>query len=85
MPGGLVAHALDEQRDTNDARSIFGDAAEVKTDPEMVALAKQLIQPQTTTYDPSDLEDRFEARLRMMIDAKLSANLWSLIAPMSSI
>ena len=26
----------------------------------MVALAKQLIQPQTTTYDPSDLEDRFE-------------------------
>ena len=44
----------------------------------MVALAKQLIQPQTTTYDPSDLEDRFEARLRMMIDAKLSANLWSL-------
>src|ERR1700735_2294007 len=24
MPGGLVAHTLDEQRDINDARSIFG-------------------------------------------------------------
>ena len=71
MPGGLVAHTLDEQRDINDARSIFGDAAEIKTDPEMVTLAKQLIDRQTTQYDPGDLEDRYEARLRGMIDAKL--------------
>src|SRR6478672_1344588 len=71
MPGGLVAHTLDEQRDINDAQSIFGGAAEIKTDPEMVSLAKQLIQRQTTTYDPSDLEDRYETRLRAMIDAKL--------------
>ena len=71
MPGGLVAHTLDEQRDINDARSIFGDAAEIKTDPEMVQLAKQLIDRQTAAYDPSDLEDRYETRLRMMIDAKL--------------
>ncbi|HME27759.1 MAG TPA: Ku protein [Acetobacteraceae bacterium] len=71
MPGGLVAHTLDEQSDINDARSIFGDAAEIKTDPEMVQLAKQLIDRQTTQYDPSDLEDRYETRLRSMIDAKL--------------
>ena len=71
MSGGLVAHTLDEQRDINDARSILGDAAETKTDPEMIALAKQLIERQTTAYDPSDLEDRYETRLRAMIDAKL--------------
>jgi DNA end-binding protein Ku len=71
MAGGLVAHTLDEQRDINDARSILGDAAKVETDPEMVQLAKQLIERQTTTYDPSDLEDRYETRLRAMIDAKL--------------
>jgi DNA end-binding protein Ku len=71
MPGGLVAHTLDEQRDINDAQSVFGGAAEMKTDPEMVSLAKQLIQRQTTTYNPSDLEDRYETRLRAMIDAKL--------------
>jgi DNA end-binding protein Ku len=70
-PGGLVTHTLDEQRDINDAKSILGDAAETKTDPEMVALAKQLIERQTTAYDPSDLEDRYETRLRAMIDAKL--------------
>jgi len=71
MLGGLVAHTLDETRDINDAQSILGDAAQVKTDPEMVALAKQLIDRQTTKYDPSDLEDRYEMRLREMIDAKL--------------
>jgi hypothetical protein len=68
---GLIAHTLDEQRDINDAGSIFGDAAEVKIDPEMVELARQHIDRQTTTYDPSDLEDRYETRLRQMIDAKL--------------
>jgi DNA end-binding protein Ku len=71
VPGGLVAHTLDEQRDINDARSIFGDAADIKIDPEMVQLAKQLIDRQTTQYDPIDLEDRYETRLRAMIDAKL--------------
>jgi DNA end-binding protein Ku len=70
-PGGFVAHTLDEHRDINDARSVLGDAAEIKTDPEMVLLAKQLIERQTTQYDPSDLEDRYELRLRAMIDAKL--------------
>ncbi len=37
----------------------------------MVQLAKQLIDRQTTAYDPSDLEDHYETRLRAMIDAKL--------------
>ena len=71
MDGGLVAHTLDEQRDINDARSIFGDATAIKTDPEMVQLAKQLIDRQTTTYVAADLEDHYEDRLRALIDAKL--------------
>jgi DNA end-binding protein Ku len=69
--GGLVAHTLDEQRDINDAKQIFDDVTEVKTDPEMVRLAKQLIDRQTAKYDLSDIEDRCETRLREMIDAKL--------------
>ena len=70
-PEGLVAHTLDERQDLNDARAIFGGTAETKTDPEMVQLAEQLIDRQTAAYDPSDLEDRYETRLRAMIDAKL--------------
>lgn len=68
---GLVAHTLYEQRDINDARPLFENTADIETDPAMVQLAKQLIQRQTGRYDPSDLEDRYETRLRAMIDAKL--------------
>jgi DNA end-binding protein Ku len=71
MEGGLVAHTLHEQRDINDAKAIFEDATAIKTDPEMITLARQLIDRQTTTYEPSDIEDRYETRLRAMIDAKL--------------
>lgn len=81
MDGGLVAHTLDEQRDVNDSRALFGAAADIKTDPEMVQLAKQLIDRQTTTYDPSDLEDHYEMRLRAMIDAKLKGEGIDLSAP----
>ena len=43
----------------------------VKPDPEMVQLATQLVQRQAGKYDSADLEDRYETRLRAMIDAKL--------------
>jgi DNA end-binding protein Ku len=37
----------------------------------MVELATQLVQRQSGKYDASDLEDRYETRLRAMIEAKL--------------
>ena len=37
----------------------------------MVKLATQLIDRQTGRYDPADLEDRYETRLRAMIEAKV--------------
>jgi DNA end-binding protein Ku len=71
MEGGLVAQTLHEQRDINDAKAVFEGASHMKTDPDMVKLATQLIDRQTGTYDPSDIEDKYETRLRAMIDAKL--------------
>jgi DNA end-binding protein Ku len=71
MEGGLVAQTLHEQRDINDAKAVFEGATAIKTDPDMVKLATQLIDRQTGTYDPSDLEDKYETRLRAMIEAKL--------------
>ncbi len=71
MGAGLMAHTLHEERDLNSPKELFEDAAQLKTDPEMVALATQLIQRQSGRYDPSDLEDRYETRLRAMLDAKL--------------
>jgi DNA end-binding protein Ku len=71
MGPGLVAHTLHEERDLNDAREVFDDIPTGGSDPEMVKLATQLIERQTGKYDPTDVADRYEARLRDVIDAKL--------------
>ena len=71
MQRGLVAHTLHEERDLNNAGAFFDAIPDIKPDPEMVKLAIQLIDRQTGVYDPSDVEDRYEARLRAVIDAKL--------------
>jgi DNA end-binding protein Ku len=68
---GLMAHTLYEERDLNSSKELFEDVVGLKPDPEMVQLATQLIQRQAGRYDPSDLEDRYETRVRAMIDAKL--------------
>ncbi len=68
---GLMAHTLYEERDINNPKELFEDVEGVKTDPEMVKLATQLIERQSERYDPADLEDRYETRLRAMIEAKL--------------
>ena len=69
--GGLVCHTLNEERDLNSSKPLFEDVRGVRVDPEMVKLATMLIDRQTGRYDPSDIEDRYETRLRAMIDAKL--------------
>jgi hypothetical protein len=83
---GIFA-GFDRPMDGNDTLKLthscqFGEAIEIKTDPEMVQLAMRLVDRQTTTYDPSDLEDRFETRLRAMTDAKLKGeNVLRLLRP----
>jgi DNA end-binding protein Ku len=71
MEGGLIADTLNEERDLNDPEPLAKDLKDIKSDPEMVQLARQLIVRQTGKYDPADVEDRYEARLRDVIDAKL--------------
>jgi DNA end-binding protein Ku len=71
MDGGLVAHTLNEERDLNSSTELFENTQNIKVDEEMVQLAVQLVQRQSGRYDPADLEDRYETRLRAMIDAKL--------------
>jgi DNA end-binding protein Ku len=71
MGDGLIAHTLHEDGDLNSAKELFDAMAEIKADPEMVQLATQLVERQVGKYDSADLEDRYETRLRAMIDAKL--------------
>ena len=71
MGKGLVVHTLHEERDLNDYGAIFDHLPATKPDPDMIQLATQLIDRQTGQYDPADIEDRYETRLRAVIDAKL--------------
>jgi DNA end-binding protein Ku len=71
MGRGLVAHTLHEERDLANPAALFERVPDIKPDPEMVKLATQLIDRQTGRYEPSDMEDRYEARLRAVIEAKL--------------
>jgi DNA end-binding protein Ku len=69
---GLVLHTLHEARDINDSKPLFDAIPAGAADKEMVALARQLIERQGGQYDPAaDNEDRYETRLRAVIDAKL--------------
>ena len=81
IEGGLVAHTLNEQRDLNDPKTLFDTVRAAALDPEMVKLAVQLVDRQTGRYDPSDLEDRYETRLREMLDAKVKGEAVETDAP----
>ena len=71
MQNGMVVHTLHEERDLNSPKALFDQIPDVKPDPEMVKLATQLVDRQTGRYDPADVEDHYEARLRAVIEAKL--------------
>ena len=70
MDDGLVLHTLHDMREITDPGDLFRDLPRAKPDPSMVALATQLIERQTARFTPSDMEDRYEARLRAVIEAK---------------
>lgn len=71
MGNGLAVHTLHEERDLNDYSGLFDDLPSTKPERDMIELATQLIDRQTGRYDPSDVEDRYETRLRAVIEAKL--------------
>ncbi len=68
---GLVVRTLHEAADLVNADEVFQAVPSDPTDADMVKLATQLIDRQTGRYDPADTQDRYEARLREVIDAKV--------------
>ncbi len=71
MDRGIVLHTLHDTREITAPTKLFEDIPDTAPDQEMVALAVQLIDRQTATFKPGDMEDRYEARLREVIKAKL--------------
>jgi len=71
MGRGLIVHTLYDARDLKDSGELFKQVPAMKPEADMIALATQLIDRQTGAYDPADTEDRYETRLRDLIQAKL--------------
>ena len=71
---GLVVHTLQEARDIHDPKALFEAVPDGKPDPDMIDLAVQLIDRQTAPFDLSDMDDRYESRLRQVIEAKLKGH-----------
>jgi DNA end-binding protein Ku len=71
MGRGLVVHTLHDPRELHDPQAAFAPVPEARPDGEMVKLAMQLVDRQSSRFDPADMTDRYEARLRDLIDAKL--------------
>ncbi len=71
MDRGLVAHTLHGVKDVNDPHALFDGLPELQPDEDMAALATQLIERRSGALDLSDVEDRYEARSRQVIEANL--------------
>lgn len=58
-------------RSSNEVRRAEFDRFGGELDPEAIAIATMIIQRNTGTFDPTAFRDRYQERLREMIDAKL--------------
>jgi DNA end-binding protein Ku len=68
---GMVCHTLLQPSELWDAKPLYENIADIRPDPSMLELATQLIDRQRGKFQPADAEDRYEARLRDVIEAKL--------------
>ena len=68
---GLVCHTPHEPSDLWDAGAVFEAIGSGTPEADMVALAIQLIERQSGKFQPDDTKDRYEAKLRDVIGAKL--------------
>jgi DNA end-binding protein Ku len=68
---GMVCHTLLQPSEISSPKALYEDITDIRSDPPMLELATQLIDRQQGKFQPSDAEDRYEARLRDVIEAKL--------------
>lgn len=67
---GIVAYTLRSRDEVKDPEELFGDIPGLKPDPQMVAIAGQIIEQLEGDFDPETFTDRYEDALRDLIQAK---------------
>jgi DNA end-binding protein Ku len=71
---GMFVTTLRDPREVRSTSAYFDEIPDVKTDPEMLALAEKLIEQKVTHFDPKQYEDRYETALMAMIKEKLKGH-----------
>jgi DNA end-binding protein Ku len=68
---GIAGYGLREATDIRADKDFFSGIESVKADKDALQIATKLVEQKTAAFDPTKFEDRFEARMRALIDAKL--------------
>ncbi|TPP09814.1 Ku protein [Rhizobium glycinendophyticum] len=69
---GLIATTLNYDYEVRDPAESFGEIRKLKIDPEMLALARHIIDTKMGTFDPAGFEDRYEEALAELVRAKIA-------------
>lgn len=67
---GLVGTLLRYKNEVRDEHEHFDDIPDIKVPPDMLSLAKHILESKKTHFDPSKFEDRYEKALTDVIKAK---------------
>ncbi|WP_444667086.1 non-homologous end joining protein Ku [Cereibacter changlensis] len=68
---GIVGTTLNFDYEVRSAEEAFAEAPKMKIKGEMLDLAKHIIQTKAGTFDPTGFDDRYDAALAELVQAKL--------------
>jgi DNA end-binding protein Ku len=67
---GILAYTIRAEAEVRRPDEIFDDIADLKPDPQMVAIAEKIIEQQEEAFDPGVFVDRYEQALKKLIADK---------------
>lgn len=68
---GIIAYSLREADDIKPEKEYFKDIESPRVDKDMLEIAMRLVKQKSGHFDPEEYEDRYEQRMRDLIQAKL--------------
>jgi DNA end-binding protein Ku len=71
---GMFVNVLRNPSEVRSTAAYFDTIPDAEPDADMLELAEKLIEQKTTTFDPKNYEDRYEAALMAMIKEKLKGH-----------
>ncbi|WP_423414511.1 Ku protein [Hyphomicrobium sp. B1] len=77
---GLMLETLRYANEIRDADEIFSDIGTGKLRPELVNMAKQLIDERTRKFEPSDFKNHYSEALRALVKEKVEGGLSTEVA-----